>query len=41
LSNSICTVSNWEMKIGVTLHFTNTSRWSSTNRKGNRLPHYD
>ena len=38
LGNLICVVSHWELKVGVVLHFSNTSSWSSAIRKGDRLP---
>jgi len=30
----LCAVSYWELKVGVALHFSNQSLWSSANEKG-------
>jgi len=34
LSNLICAVSYWELKVNVALHFGKSSHWSNSNEKG-------
>ena len=34
MGNLVCAVSHWELNVGVMLHFSNTSPWSSAKEKG-------